>query len=157
MIIATALLLAQSFFGTLPIDGIRCDPAEGAVEHIHVNLQIYNHGRSVQVPASIGIPQGGQCLYWIHTHTSDGFIHIESPVNRPFDLGQFFDIWGPDLSWTHVASVTAPRGHHLLISVNGRPWHGNDPRAIPLRDHETIVIQNGPPLATPVRPDWSRL
>lgn len=150
-------LLAQSFFGTLPIDGIRCDQQEGAFEHIHVNLQLFNHGKPVVVPAGIGIPQGSDCLYWIHTHSGDGFIHIESPVKRSFDLGEFFDIWGPDLTWTHVASLTAPRGGRLAIWVDGKPWQGTDPRKIALRDHEVIVIQNGPPIAKPARPDWSKL
>jgi len=156
MIVAMVFVVAQSFFGTLPIDGIRCDPAEGAVEHIHVNLQLYDHGRSVTVPANIGIPQSSQCLYWIHTHSSDGFIHIESPVKRAFDLGEFFDIWGPDLSWTKAASLNAPRGRRLSIWVDGKAWQGSDPRAIVFHDHETIVIQNGPPFAKPVRPDWSK-
>jgi hypothetical protein len=156
MIIPSTILIAQSFFGTLPIDGIHCDPVEGAVEHIHVNLQLFDRARSVQVPASIGMPQGGECLYWIHTHTADGFIHIESPVKRSFTLGDFFDIWGPDLSWTRAASVNAPRGKRLSIWVNGAAWHGADPRGIVLHDHETIVIQNGPPFAKPVRADWSK-
>lgn len=157
MLISTALLIAQSFFGTLPIDGIRCDPAEGAVEHIHVNLQLFDRGRSIAVPAGIGIPQGSQCLYWVHTHSNDGFIHIESPVKRTFDLGEFFDIWGPSLSWTQAASLSAPHGRHLAIWVNGKPWHGSDPRSIAFADHETIVIQNGPPFAKPARADWSKL
>jgi hypothetical protein len=157
MELLAVLLVAQSFFGTLPIDGIRCDQQEGAAEHIHVNLQLYNHGRPVGVPAGIGIPQGSACLYWLHTHTSDGFIHIESPVKRRFDLGEFFDIWGPDLSWTRAASLTAPRGHRLSIWVDGKPWHGSDPRDIVFHDQETIVIQNGPPLAKPARPDWSQV
>jgi hypothetical protein len=152
----TILIVAQSFFGTLPIDGIRCDRTEGAVEHIHVNLQLFNHGRPVAVPANIGIPQGSDCLYWIHTHSGDGFIHIESPVKGRFSLGEFFDIWGPDLSWTKAASFSAPRGQHLLIWVDGKPWHGSDPRAITFHDHETIVIQSGPPLGKPVRADWSK-
>jgi hypothetical protein len=156
MLLLTVWLVAQSFFGTLPIDGIRCDRQEGAVEHIHINLQLYNRGRAVTVPAGIGIPQGAMCLYWIHTHDTDGMIHIESPVKRAFDLGQFFDIWGPDLSWTKAAGVTAPHGRRLSIWVDGKPWHGSDPRDIRLRDRQTIVIQNGPPFATPSRPDWSK-
>jgi hypothetical protein len=157
MILAAALLLAQSFFGTLPIDGIRCDRDEGALEHLHVNLQLYERGRAVSVPANVGIPQGSNCLYWLHTHSSDGFIHIESPVKRTFDLGEFFDIWGPELSWTKAAGVTAPHGARLSIWVNGTPWRGGDPRAIPLRDREAIVIQSGPPFAKPARPDWSQV
>jgi hypothetical protein len=157
VILLTTLLVAQSFFGTLPIDGIRCDREEGAVEHIHANLQLFDRGRPVAVPAGIGIPQGSACLYWIHTHSGDGFIHIESPVKRSFDLGEFFDIWGPNLSWTRAASLSAPHGQRLSIWVDGKPWRGDDPRAIVLHDHETIVVQNGPPFAKPAHPDWSKL
>ncbi len=152
----TAVLLAQSFFGGLPIDGIRCDRVEGAVEHVHVSLQLYDRGRAVGVPANIGIPQTAGCLYWIHTHSGDGFIHIESPVKRAFDLGEFFDIWGPDLSWAKAASVTAPHGQRLSIWIDGKPWHGSNPRVITLRDRETIVIQYGPPFSKPAHPDWSQ-
>ena len=77
-------------------------------------------------------------------------------MKRTFDLGEFFDIWGPELSWTKAASVGAPHGRHLSIWVDGNPWHGSDPRAIVFRDHQTIVIQNGPPFAKPVHPDWSK-
>ena len=156
MLIAV-LLVAQSFFGSLPIDGIRCDREEGAVEHVHVALQLYDRGRSVAVPSNIGIPQGGYCLYWIHTHDASGFVHIESPVKRQFTLGQFFDIWGPELNWTRAASLSAPRGQKLTIWGDGKAWHGQDPRSIVLHDHQTIVIQNGPPFAKPARPDWSKL
>jgi hypothetical protein len=156
MALLMAVLLAQSFFGGLPIDGIRCDRQEGAVEHVHVSLQLYDRGRAVAVPANIGIPQAAGCLYWIHTHSGDGFIHIESPVKRAFDLGEFFDIWGPDLTWTKAASVVAPSGQRLSIWVDGKAWHGRDPRAIALRDRETIVIQYGPPYARPAHPDWSQ-
>ncbi|MBV8066736.1 MAG: hypothetical protein JO113_02080 [Candidatus Eremiobacteraeota bacterium] len=157
MLISTVFFIAQSFFGTLPIDDIRCDPGEGAVEHIHVNLQLFDRGRAIVVPAGIGIPQGSQCLYWIHTHSNDGFIHIESPVKRTFDLGEFFDVWGPNLSWTQAASLSSPHGRRLAIWVDGKPWHGRDPRSIVLADHETIVIQNGPPFAKSARADWSKL
>ena len=151
------ILLAQSLFGGLPIDGINCDRMEGAVEHIHSHLELFNRGHAVPVPQGIGIPQGAACLYWVHTHTDDGYIHIEAPVKRPFTLGQFFDIWGPDLSWTQAGGVSAPHGKRLSIWVNGVPWHGRDPRSIVLADHETIVIQNGPPFAKATPSDWSKL
>jgi hypothetical protein len=154
---AQPTMVAQSLFGGLPIDGIHCDAAEGSVEHIHTQLQLFNRGHAISVPAQIGIPQTGTCLYWLHTHSEDGFIHIESPVKRPFTLGEFFDIWGPNLSWTEAGAVIAKHGGRLSIWVNGTPWHGHDPRAILLRDHETIVIQSGPPFAKPAHADWSKL
>ena len=64
------------------------------------------------VPAGVGIPgpqqvmdgfvEGGRCLYWLHTHDSTGVVHIESPVQRGYTLGQFFDVWGRPLSATQV-------------------------------------------------------
>jgi len=145
---------AQSMFGGAPIDGIRCESMEGAVLHIHQHLQFFNQGRQVAVPAGIGIPTASNCLYWIHTHTGDGIIHVESPTRRAFTLGQFFDIWGQELSKVQADGVRAARGRRLRITVNGRPY-GGDPRAIPLRDHEEIVIQNGPPFGRPHPYSWA--
>ena len=99
---------AQSFFGGLPIDTIHCEAMEGAVEHLHSHLQLFDRGQPVSIPAGVGIPQGGSCLYWVHTHNNDGIIHIESPNTHPFTLGQFFDIWGMSLDAGHAAGVKAP-------------------------------------------------
>jgi hypothetical protein len=147
---------AQNMFGGLAIDGIRCDVSEGAVEHIHAHLQLFDRGKPFAVPGQVGIPQGAGCLYWVHTHSGDGIIHIESPVAKTFSLGQFFDIWDTTLSRTQADGVHASRGRTLMIMVNGKRWTG-DPRAIPLRDHEEIVIQNGPPYVSGHRADWSKL
>ncbi|HEY8298181.1 MAG TPA: hypothetical protein VIG32_09185 [Candidatus Baltobacteraceae bacterium] len=154
LLLGIAAIVAQSMFGGAPVDGIRCDASEGAAQHVHADLQIFNHGRPLEIPAAIGIPVDAGCLYWVHTHSANGIIHIESPVKRAFTLGEFFDIWGPQLSWTRAGAVRAARGARLSIVVNGRPWHGADPRAIVLRDREQIVIQAAPPLAKPVRPNW---
>ena len=155
-LVAAFVMLAQSFFGGAPIDGVQCDAQEGAVEHIHTHLQLFDRGAPVQVPGGVGIPASGECLYWLHTHADDGIIHIESPVRRTFTLGQFFDIWGMNLSATQAASLDATRMHRLAVTVNRRTWSGN-PRAIPLRDHEEIVIQRGPPFARPRPEDWSNI
>jgi hypothetical protein len=147
---------AQNMLGGLAIDGIRCDYGEGAALHIHANLQMFDRGRKVPVPANVGIPLGVGCLYWVHTHSNNGMIHIESPVNQLFTLGQFFDIWAVTLSLTRAGNVRAPRGSALRFTVNGRPWT-RDPRLIPLRNHETIVIQAGPPFVIPPKPNWGSL
>ena len=153
--IVAVILLAQAMFSGLPIDGVRCEASEGAVEHVHAHLQLFDRGRRVQVPADIGMPLGTGCLYWLHTHADDGIIHIESPVARQFTLGEFFDIWGDSLSRTQASAIRAPRGKTLTITVNGKRWSGN-PRAIALRDREEIVIQNGPPFGPPGSADWSK-
>ncbi len=147
---------AQSMLAGLPIDGIRCDVSEGAVEHVHTHLQLFDRGRAVRIPGQIGIPSSGGCLYWIHTHADDGIIHIESPVTGTFTLGQFFDIWDKTLSRTQADGVRTGRARALRVTVNGKRWR-SDPRSIPLRDHEEIVIQSGPPFVAGRHADWSRL
>lgn len=147
---------AQNLLTGLAIDGIRCDTSEGAVEHIHSHLQLLDRGRAIAVPGGIGIPTGAGCLYWVHTHSNDGIIHIEAPVTRPFTLGQFFDVWDVELNRSKAGALHAGNGRALRVTVNGKVWKG-DPRTIPLRDREEIVIQNGPPYGSGHPADWAKL
>lgn len=130
-----------------PIDGVRCDRMEGAVFHIHQHLAIYAHGKSVPVPAGIGIRPEYRCLYWLHTHTDDGIIHVESPEFHDFTLGTFFDVWGQPLDATTVAGVHVPKAQ-VRTYAQGRRFEG-DPRTILLTLHADIVIEAGPPYFTP--------
>ena len=130
-----------------PVDGIRCDRMEGAVFHIHQHLTVLDHGKAVEIPDEVGRPVVAQCLYWIHTNTNDGIIHVESPVYKTFTLGQFFDIWGQPLSATAAASAKAGKGQ-MRVYVNTSPYKGN-PRGIELAQHTDIVIEVGPPYHVP--------
>ena len=132
------------------IDGISCDAMEGQRVHIHQHLAILDHGKPVAIPNNVGRPLMRQCLYWIHTHTPDGIIHIESPNTRVFTLGDFFIIWGQTLSTTQIASAKADKGAKLKVWVDGKPYTG-DPRKIPLGEHTDIVVQAGPPFSTPTK------
>ena len=132
-----------------PIRGISCDAQEGQRIHIHQHLAIFNHGQAVLIPAYIGIPQGARCIYWLHTHTPDGIIHIEAPLDRSFTLGDFFAVWGQPLTAKQAASATAKRGEQVHVWVNGKRYSG-DPAKIPLLAHADIVIQVGPPFVKPV-------
>src|SRR5579864_5533141 len=71
-VLLAAMLLAQSMFGGLPIDGISCEQMEGAVEHVHAHVQLFDRGRAVMVPAYIGMSSTSRCLYWLHTHSTNG-------------------------------------------------------------------------------------
>jgi hypothetical protein len=132
-----------------PIKGISCDAQEGQRIHIHQHLAIFDHGKSVLIPQHIGIPQAARCIYWLHTHTPDGIIHIEAPQDRSFTLGDFFAVWGQPLDRKHVASARAKKGEQLRAWVNGTLYSG-DPAKIPLTAHADIVIQVGPPFVKPV-------
>jgi len=124
--------------------------------HIHQHLALYAYGKPIEVPALIGIPGMGACYYWIHTHTPDGFIHVESPIYRDFDLGEFFDIWGEPLTPTNLAGVHVRKGQ-IHAYVDGRRYSG-DPRTIPLVLHADIVLEAGPPyFIPPPVTDWHGL
>ena len=79
-----------------PVDGVYCDQLEQTAYHHHVHLTIYLNGQQVPFPAGMGIA-GGQtnptCYYWLHTHATDGIIHIEAPAQHSFSLKNFLDIW----------------------------------------------------------------
>ncbi|HYZ53390.1 MAG TPA: hypothetical protein VE733_07790 [Streptosporangiaceae bacterium] len=140
-----------------PVDGIRCQPDEMSVFHIHAHLTIFVNGSPRQIPAGIGIPgaqvqntakglyvSSGRCYYWPHTHAADGIIHIESPVPHSFTLGEFFDEWGQPLGPGKVGPATGP----VVAFYNGQRYEGN-PRNIPLSAFAQIQLEVGTPLIAP--------
>jgi hypothetical protein len=140
-----------------PVNGISCDAQEGARIHIHQHLVILDHGKEVPIPENVGQRPERRCLYWLHTHTPDGIIHIEAPKDRSFTLGDFFAVWGQPISKTRVASAKAAAKYPLKVWVNGKPYKG-DPAKIKLEAHTDIVIEAGPPFPTPPRfTNWGTL
>ena len=140
-----------------PVHGITCDAGEGQRIHIHQHLVILDHGKPVPIPQYIGIPQATRCIYWLHTHTPDGIIHIEAPVDRSFTLGDFFAVWGKTLDRRDAAGAKVKKGESLRAWVNGKIFEG-DPAKIPLASHTDIVLQVGPPYKKP-KPftEWGQL
>ena len=130
------------------IAGISCDRMEGQRLHIHQHLVILDHGKVVPIPANVGQRPVSSCLYWLHTHTPDGIIHIEAPLDRAFTLGDFFQIWGQPLSKTEAASAHAAKRSALRVWVNGKRYTAN-PATIKLDAHTDIVIEAGPPFPKP--------
>jgi hypothetical protein len=140
-----------------PVDGISCQASEQTLFHIHAHLTLFVNGSARQIPAAIGIPgaqatqtpQGpfidsGTCFYWLHTHAADGIIHIESPVQRTYTLGNFFDEWEQPLGPDQVG----PASGHVVAIYNGQVYQGN-PRGIPLTAHAQIQLEVGTPLVAP--------
>ncbi|MBC5829495.1 MAG: hypothetical protein GIW98_04815 [Candidatus Eremiobacteraeota bacterium] len=148
----------QTFLSGAPIDGVRCDRAEGTKLHIHQHLLLYNRGSQVTVPSLIGIPPAADCFYWIHTHNDDGIIHVESPMVKTFTLGQFFDIWGEPLNSAAAATVRARAGRTLKVWVNSRAFPERNLRSLSLRNKTDIVIMSGPPFKRlPPLTNWKAL
>ena len=147
------------------VNGIRCGPTEQLDYHIHAHLTIYVNGQPRALPGGIGIPgstviqtsegpvaQGGQCIYWLHTHAPDGVIHVESPTERIYTLGDFFDEWHQPLSLNQVGTAKG----RVTAVVNGNLWTKN-PREIPLRPHNVIQLSVGQPVV-PFKPmSWQGL
>lgn len=137
-----------------PVGGIECNNVEQLAYHIHVHLLVIVDGKSRAIPGGIGVvepvPQAtrygnfyeaSRCYYWLHTHASDGIIHIESPVATTYTLGEFFDIWRQPLTAHAVADASGK----VTAFVNGRPWKAG-PRGIPLRPHTKIQLDVGTPV-----------
>ena len=140
-----------------PVAGISCDAMEGAILHIHQHLVVFDHGKQIAIPPNVGQHPARRCLYWVHTHTPDGIVHIESPTKRTFTLGDFFMIWGQPLTKTQASIAKADKGTSLKIWVNGKPYTG-DPRQIQMTAHADIVIEAGPPFPKPpVFTNWGSL
>ena len=140
-----------------PIAGISCDAQEGQRIHIHQHLAIYDHGKLVEIPRTVGQPSAVRCIYWLHTHTPDGIIHIEAPKDRSFHLGDFFKVWGQPLSRSEAGSAHAGKKDSMRVWVNGKRYRG-DPNAIALEPHSDIVIQVGRPFITPPKyTNWGSL
>jgi hypothetical protein len=132
-----------------PVDGIEAGTMEQLLFHIHAHLAIYAQGQQKFVPYGIGIVPpyqlqntasgpfvaGGSKFYWLHTHDETGIIHIESPQQRTFTLGNLFDIWHQPLSPTQAG----PAAGSVTVVVNNHPV-GGDPRAIPLAAHDVIQL-----------------
>jgi hypothetical protein len=99
------------------------------------------------VTAQTGITT--RCIYWLHAHDESGIIHIESPVNGDFTLGQFFDIWNKKLNNTQIFNYVANVKSPLNVYVNGtKVPNGASYRDIKLHAHDEIAIVYGTNLST---------
>ena len=131
------------------VDGMPCTTNEQLIFHTHAHLAVYANGAPRTIPEGVGIMpprteistlQGqyvtaGVCFYPLHTHTADGIVHIESPVQRTYTLGNFFDVWGIALDGQDVGPVKGT----VIAYVNGQRY-ASDLRSIPLNRHDLIQL-----------------
>ena len=149
---ALVLAPAPDYPSRAPIDNIQCETMERVAYHIHQHLAIFVNGEPRGVPEGVGIAAprqiqnttngplvvGGGCFYWLHVHDRTGVIHLESPSEQPYTLGNFFDIWQQPLSASQVGPASGP----VIAYVNGQRYQG-DPRQIPLTPHAVIQLDVG--------------
>ncbi len=142
-----------------PAAGIPCDQLEQTQTHYHAALQILYQGNPVNIPSDVG--RLSTCFYWLHMHAeSPGVIHIESPKNRTFTLGDFFKVWAASkgapepLDATHVSTFTLTPDQKLVVFIDlndgkgPQPYTG-DPATILLKAHEVITLEISPPTVNP--------
>jgi len=167
------------------VDNVPCEPMMSNNYHIHVFIGIYYQGQELALPTATGIvePQidavgddntGTQCFYFTHTHDSTGVLHVESdnggvvespPNDSKFVLGQYFQVWGINVSstgWNQFGQFGSYNGP-MEILTSGQVFRGDttgnatskvpesdltpyygDPNQIPLWSHEVIWFLIGP-------------
>jgi hypothetical protein len=136
------------------IDGIEGSSREMLKVHVHAHLALFSKGQQIAIPYGIGIVKPfqvnngfvgmGQGIYWLHTHDATGIVHVESPDDRTYTLGNFFNIWGQTLSRSEVAGFQGS----VRAFVDGKPYSG-DPRGIVLGAHTQITLEVGAPFRPP--------
>lgn len=140
--------------------GLQPEVKETLIFHVHAHLDVLIDGRSVQVPAGIGINVGDAavkhgtwngeptyggitgcsqpCISPLHTHDASGVLHTESAKNIPNRLGEFFTEWGVSLSDGCVGQYCAP-ATAIVVYVNGNRYSGTV-ADITLTDRKEIAV-----------------
>lgn len=140
----------------MAISGIECNSSEQLNYHIHSGLDVFVNGVQQQVPSNIGILSSPSCLYWLHTHSANGIIHIEAPETREFLLGQFIDVWEQTLT-NSTAFFDSVSDMPVTAYVDGQRFEG-DYRTIPLESLREIVLAYGtPPEDIPAEHDFGSI
>lgn len=123
-------------------------------EHYHAVLLIFVNGQQIQLPANIGDGDSGPCTQPLHVHLSSpdtSVIHIESPQERTYTVGDFFKVWaatpgigGPSpvvFTQKQLFNYTVGNGNELRMYVNGQESTAYD--SLVLQGHMVIVIVYG--------------
>ena len=123
---------------------------DAVIIHTHSALKIILEGKSVTVPANIGIDPAlykshdldaygtkNPRMSPLHTHDSTGVIHVESTEIRSYTIGEFFDVWGVPFSETCFMDK-CDDGTTVRMWVNAK--ESNEYRQHILMDGEVIEI-----------------
>jgi len=92
--IGAALLINYVMAGPPPLQ--QCIPNENMPYHSHAYLNVTLDGKPFTVPANIGITES--CVKPMHTHGTDGVIHMEFVKPSRWTLGDFINLWGLNLN-----------------------------------------------------------
>jgi hypothetical protein len=130
----------------LDMIGLQALPQEAVAQHIHQHLDLYINGKKTTVPPDIGIDVVNGFITELHVHEGEaGTIHVESPDQRDFTLGEFFAVWGVKLTKNCIGMYCGTTAKPVKWYVNGKPIA--DPENLLLRSHQEIVGVYGKPPA----------
>lgn len=113
-------------------DLLQCVQHEQVSMHTHANLFPVLRGAPQLLPAGIGI--NGDCMRPLHTHGDDFVIHIESPHEQKFTVGDFFEVWGEGNPYQDLSVFS--------VSVNGKRYTGPIDNLV-LSDGLRVIIDFG--------------
>ena len=129
-LVLLALIIVGFFFwprkGSTPVDGVSClDPSISTLkQHIHPHLQIFIDDKNEEIPANIGL--SSDCEKALHTHDTDGIIHVEAQDTRQYTLGDFFSVWDKKIDRF---------GYKLKMNLPGKP------EELILKDKQEIILK----------------
>ncbi len=94
----------------------------GLTRHDHMYLTIRINGEFATIPSNTGIDTGtcnqsGANMHVVHTHSSDGKLHLEMQTDEDVELGVFFDIWGQHFDETGIFDYRVNETHSMAMSV----------------------------------------
>jgi hypothetical protein len=131
---------------------VYCDKQEQTTVHYHAHVTIYINGQQTKIPQGVGIASDNSCLYWLHTHDTQGIIHIESPADHTFTMGNFLNEWGTQFSQLGYPSQFDLSG--WTVYVDGQPYTG-DLHKIVLKSHQLVTLAyNSPGIKPDTTYNW---
>lgn len=106
-------------------EGVPCLTNENF--HIHPQLRIVVDGKDEIIPGNIGILPG--CTRELHTHATDGIIHVEGAVDRGYTFADFLSVWQKPF---------LRDGYTLKMTVDSK--EATDPNFV-MKDGQQIVLE----------------
>ena len=105
--------------------------------HIHPVLKILIDGIEQKIPTNTGITNF--CMNSIHTHDDGGTLHIESPVQKDFTIGDFFAVWGKEFNRNQILDYKIDNAHAITVTINGNEVQTYENTL--MKDKDDIIIE----------------
>jgi len=114
------------------------DENDPLVRHDHATISVSVNGELVTIPNGVGLDDNGCSMRALHTHDSQGKIHIEfkeEGVEAPIEA--FFDIWGKHMDSTGFDEHRIDANHEFLMFVT------QNGERVEVDSFENHILENG--------------